>query len=92
MKIRGSVPYYTKIRLRSHKNIGSSAIRLPKEELHTRSYWFTFNEEMSAGCSANDMQHALLGITHVLSHLAPLCLKRDPMNIRVVPQLKGGAR
>lgn len=34
MKIRGSVPYYTKIRLRTHKNIGSGSIRLPEEELH----------------------------------------------------------
>lgn len=59
MKIRGSVPYYTKIRLRTHKNIGSGSIRLPEEELQTSSYWFTFDEEMSAGCSANDMQHVL---------------------------------
>lgn len=35
MKIRGSVPYYTKIRLRTHKNISSSFIWLPEEELNT---------------------------------------------------------
>lgn len=54
--MHGSVPYYIKIRLRSHKNVGSGPIRLPEEEL------------------------------------APLCLKSDPMDIRVVPQLEGGAR
>ncbi|SDN82579.1 DEAD/DEAH box helicase domain-containing protein [Paenibacillus sp. yr247] len=79
---------FKKIRLRTHENIGSGPIRLPEEELHTSSYWFTFDEEMSAGRSANDMQHALLGIANVLSHLAPLYLMCDPMDIRVVPQVR----
>lgn len=79
---------FKKIRLRTHENIGSGPIRLPEEELHTSSYWFTFDEEMSTGRSANDMQHALLGIANVLSHLAPLYLMCDPMDIRVVPQVR----
>ncbi|MDR6549678.1 DEAD/DEAH box helicase [Paenibacillus qinlingensis] len=79
---------FKKIRLRTHENIGSGPIRLPEEELHTSSYWFTFDEAMAAGRSANDMQHALLGIANVLSHLAPLYLMCDPMDIRVVPQVK----
>ncbi|OCT14267.1 ATP-dependent helicase [Paenibacillus pectinilyticus] len=79
---------FKKIRLRTHENIGSGPIRLPEEELHTSSYWFTFDEAMSAGRSANDMQHALLGIANVLAHLAPLYLMCDPMDIRVVPQVK----
>ncbi len=79
---------FKKIRLRTHENIGSGPIRLPEEELHTSSYWFTFDEAMAAGRSANDMQHALLGIANVLAHLAPLYLMCDPMDIRVVPQVK----
>ncbi|MEW9698829.1 DEAD/DEAH box helicase [Paenibacillus sp. SI8] len=79
---------FKKIRLRTHENIGSGPIRLPEEEMHTSSYWFTFDETMSAGRSANDMQHALLGIANVLAHLAPLYLMCDPMDIRVVPQVK----
>jgi DEAD/DEAH box helicase domain-containing protein len=79
---------FKKIRLRTHENIGSGPIRLPEEELHTSSYWFTFDEAMAAGRTANDMQHALLGIANVLAHLAPLYLMCDPMDIRVVPQVK----
>ncbi|WNR42267.1 DEAD/DEAH box helicase [Paenibacillus roseipurpureus] len=79
---------FKKIRLRTHENIGSGPIRLPEEELHTSSYWFTFDEEMAKGRSANDMQHALLGIANVLGHLAPLYLMCDPLDIRVVPQVK----
>ncbi|NEW06476.1 DEAD/DEAH box helicase [Paenibacillus sp. SYP-B3998] len=79
---------FKKIRLKTHENIGSGPIRLPEEELHTSSYWFTFDESMSAGKSANDMQHALLGIANVLAHLAPLYLMCDPMDIRVIPQVR----
>jgi hypothetical protein len=52
--MRGSVPYYIKIRLKKNENISSGLVRL--------------------------------------SHLAPLYLMCDPMDIRVVPQLEGGAR
>jgi DEAD/DEAH box helicase domain-containing protein len=79
---------FKKIRLRTHENIGSGPIRLPEEELHTSSYWFTFNEEISAGKSQNDLQFALLGIANVLVHIAPLYLMCDPYDIRVVPQVK----
>lgn len=79
---------FKKIRLRTHENIGSGPIRLPEEELHTSAYWFTFNEEISAGKSKNDLQFALLGIANVLVHIAPLYLMCDPYDIRVVPQVK----
>jgi DEAD/DEAH box helicase domain-containing protein len=79
---------FKKIRLRTHENIGSGPIRLPEEELHTSAYWFTFNEEISAGKSQNDLQFALLGIANVLVHIAPLYLMCDPYDIRVVPQVK----
>ncbi|MFC0214697.1 DEAD/DEAH box helicase [Paenibacillus chartarius] len=79
---------FKKIKLRTHENIGSGPIHLPEEELHTSSYWFTFDDEVTAKRSANDMQFALLGIANVLVHIAPLYLMCDPLDIRVVPQVK----
>ncbi|RED60300.1 DEAD/DEAH box helicase [Cohnella lupini] len=79
---------FKKIRLRTHENIGSGPIHLPEEILHTSGYWFSFSEEESAKRSANDMQMALLGLANVLIHLAPLHLMCDPLDIRVVPQVK----
>lgn len=79
---------FKKIKLRTHENIGSGPIHLPEEELHSSSYWFTFSEEIAAKRSANDMQFALLGIANVLVHIAPLYLMCDPLDIRVVPQVK----
>jgi DEAD/DEAH box helicase domain-containing protein len=79
---------FKKIRLNTHENIGSGPIHLPEEELHTSSYWFTFEESLTKGRTTNDIQYALLGIANVMSHLAPLYLMCDPMDIRVVPQVK----
>jgi len=79
---------FKKIRLRTHENIGSGPIHLPEEELHTSSYWFTFEDRLTKGRTANDMQTALLGIANVLVHIAPLYLMCDPLDIRVVPQVK----
>lgn len=79
---------FKKIRLRTHENIGSGPIHLPEEELHTSAYWFSFSEEVSAARSANEMQFALLGLANVLVHIAPLYLMCDPLDIRVVPQVK----
>jgi DEAD/DEAH box helicase domain-containing protein len=79
---------FKKIRLRTHENIGSGPIHLPEEELHTSSYWFTFEDSITTSRKANDMQYALLGLANVLVHIAPLYLMCDPQDIRVVPQVK----
>ncbi len=79
---------FKKIKLRTHENIGSGPIHLPEEELHTSAYWFSFADEIAAGKSVNDLQYALLGLANVLVHIAPLYLMCDPLDIRVVPQVK----
>jgi DEAD/DEAH box helicase domain-containing protein len=78
---------FKKMKLRTHENIGSGPIHLPEEELHTSSYWFTFSDE-AAAAATTDMQFALLGISNVLVHIAPLYLMCDPQDIRVVPQVR----
>lgn len=86
--VNAKATLFKKIKLRTHENIGSGPIHLPEEELHTSSYWFTFGEELTKGRSANDLQFALLGIANMLVHIAPMYLMCDPMDIRVVPQVK----
>ncbi|MDF2725283.1 MAG: ATP-dependent helicase [Paenibacillus sp.] len=79
---------FKKIKLRTHENIGSGPIHLPEEEMHTSAYWITFGEEATQSFSSNDLQFGLLGIANVMVHLAPLYLMCDPMDIRVVPQVR----
>lgn len=86
--INAKATIFKKIRLRTHENIGSGPIHLPEEEMHTSSYWITFGEEATRQLSANDLQYALLGLANVMVHLAPLYLMCDPLDIRVVPQVR----
>lgn len=86
--INAKATIFKKIRLRTHENIGSGPIHLPEEEMHTSSYWITFGEEATRDLSANDLQYALLGLSNVMVHLAPLYLMCDPLDIRVVPQVR----
>lgn len=79
---------FIKIKLRTHENIGSGPIRLPEEDLHTSAYWITLSDELGGMKTANDLQFALLGLSNVLIHIAPLFLMCDPLDIRVVPQVK----
>lgn len=79
---------FKKIKLRTHENIGSGPIHLPEEELHTSSYWISFSHDVRNLFKGQDLQFALLGLSNVLVHLAPLYLMCDPLDIRVVPQVK----
>lgn len=79
---------FKKIKLRTHENIGSGPIHLPEEELHTSSFWITLGDDVTAGKQTSDLQFALLGLSNLLGHLAPLYLMCDPLDIRVVPQVK----
>lgn len=79
---------FKKIRLRTHENIGSGPIFLPEEELHTNACWITFPEELLQGKSNDDIQFGLLGLANVLVHIAPLYLMCDPLDVRVVPQVR----
>lgn len=86
--VNAKATIFKKIKLGTHENIGSGPIHLPEEELHTSAYWFSFDETIMKGKSANDLQFALLGLSNVMVHIAPLYLMCDPLDIRVVPQVK----
>lgn len=79
---------FKKMKLRTHENIGSGPIHLPEEEMHTSSYWITLTEEATEGKSPLEVQSALLGLSNVLVHIAPLFLMCDPLDIRVVAQVR----
>lgn len=86
--VNAKATIFKKIKLRTHENIGSGPIHLPEEELHTNAYWFSVDEDILKGRNASDLQFALLGVANILVSLAPLYLMCDPMDIRVVPQVR----
>ncbi|MFD1426557.1 DEAD/DEAH box helicase [Kroppenstedtia sanguinis] len=79
---------FKKIKFGTHENIGSGPIQLPEEEMHTTAYWLTAGEEIASRLGREDLQSGLVGLSHVLSHLAPLYLMCDPRDLGVVTQIK----
>ncbi|WP_048602284.1 DEAD/DEAH box helicase [Rubeoparvulum massiliense] len=81
---------FKKIKFNTHENIGSGPIHLPEQEIHTSSYWIALKAEelQELGWSEDRLRQALVGVAHLLQSIAPLYVMSDPMDIRVVAQVK----
>lgn len=79
---------FKKIKFETHENIGSGPIHLPEEELHTSAAWVSLSEEVLSTLGTKEVEHGLIGIAHVLRHVAPLFVMCDPADLYVVPQRK----
>lgn len=87
VSVSSLVTMFKKIKLHTHENIGSGPVNLPELEMHTTAYWVSMPEEIS-DTSQTDLQNGLLGISNVLANVAPIYLMCDPMDIRVVHQIR----
>ncbi|MBG9942568.1 DEAD/DEAH box helicase [Brevibacillus formosus] len=79
---------FKKIKFETHENIGSGPIHLPEEELHTNAAWIGFSEALLGEIGTEDVERGLVGLAHVLQHVAPLFVMCDPMDLHVIPQRK----
>ncbi|MFD2445812.1 DEAD/DEAH box helicase [Bacillus sp. CGMCC 1.16607] len=85
--IQAMATIFKKIKFESHENIGSGPIHLPEAELHTSSAWISLNKGMEK-FGQERLEQGLIGVSHVLKHIAPLYVMCDPQDVHVVPQLK----
>jgi DEAD/DEAH box helicase domain-containing protein len=79
---------FKKIKFETQENIGSGPIHLPEEELHTTATWITFPEDLLPDADRGAMERGLVGLAHVLGHVAPLYVMCDRADLHVVPQRK----
>ncbi|WP_134702002.1 DEAD/DEAH box helicase [Ammoniphilus sp. YIM 78166] len=79
---------FKKIKFETHDNIGSGPIHLPEEELHTSAAWISWQEEDLRSLGVKELEYGLVGLAHVLRHVAPLFVMCDPQDLHVVPQRK----
>ncbi len=86
--VHSLVSMYKKIKLYTHENIGSGPVRLPPEEMHTSSFWFTLNPEISIKYPASQRQSALYGLSILLANICPLFLFCDTRDIHSLFQPK----
>ncbi len=79
---------YKKIRLFTHENVGWGKIDLPPQEMQTTAYWLSVSPDLAGRMGSEALQSGLLGLAHLLQHVAPLYLMCDPRDLIAIPQVK----
>lgn len=88
LRVSTIVKMFKKFKLDTHETVGFGEVRLPQTDLHTVGMWWTIPDEVAARYSNDELQGALLGISNLLSIVAPLYLMCAPRDISVVYQVK----
>lgn len=88
VSVRALPTVFKKIRFETLENIGWGHIHLPEMEMHTSSAWISFPEEWVQAIGKETFQGALVGLSHVLRHAAPLFVMCDQADLSVVPKIK----
>ena len=88
LRVSTIVKMFKKFKLDTHETVGFGEVRLPQTDLHTVGMWWTIPDEVAARYSNDELQGALLGVSNLLSIVAPLYLMCAPRDISVVYQVK----
>ncbi|OAS86289.1 MULTISPECIES: DEAD/DEAH box helicase [Metabacillus] len=86
--VQAMATIFKKIKFDTHENIGSGPIHLPEEELHTNAAWISIHSFNKEDMSEKRLEESLIGVAHVLQHVAPLKVMCDPSDLHVVAQIK----
>jgi len=88
VSVHAMATMFKKIKFETHENIGSGPIHLPEEELHTSAAWVHFKEDLLQTLGHEDVERGLVGLAHVLQHVAPLFVMCDARDLHVIAQRK----
>ncbi|MFT8362533.1 MAG: DEAD/DEAH box helicase [Sporolactobacillus sp.] len=86
--VRALPTLFKKIRFETYENIGWGRIHLPEIEMHTNAVWMSFPQRLLLDFGKDIFQNALVGLSHVLRHAAPLFVSSDPSDLSVVAKIK----
>ena len=86
VQVTWKVVGFKKIKFYTAENVGYGDVSLPDQEMHTTSYWFTVPQDLldSLGYSRAELVDGLLGVSHVLHHIAAFALMCDIRDIEPV--------
>lgn len=88
LRVSSIVKIFKKMKIDTHENLGFGPVRLPQTDMHTVGMWWTIPDRLSKRYSNDDLQGALLGVSHLLSIVVPLFLMCSPRDVHVVYQVK----
>ncbi|MBN2878778.1 MAG: DEAD/DEAH box helicase [Clostridia bacterium] len=86
--VSSRVTMFKKIKLNTHENLGWGKVHLPELEMHTTSFWMSFDDETAEKFSKEDLESALMGVANLLANVAPMYLMCDPMDVSVLYQVR----
>jgi DEAD/DEAH box helicase domain-containing protein len=86
--VRCVATIFKKLKLETNENIGWGKINIPEESQHTTAYWFALDDDAAEGLSHAEVEQGLVGLSHLLRHIAPLFLLCDPRDLHEVAQVR----
>ncbi len=79
---------FKKVKLHTHENVGWGKIAIPEANMHTTSYWLSFDESAVKGLGRDELAAGLEGVGHLARNLAPVYCLCDPHDIGVSVHVK----
>ena len=79
---------FKKVKLNTHENVGWGKIAIPEANLHTTSYWLSFDEAATRGLGRDELAAGLAGVAHLARNLAPVFCLCDPRDIGSEAQVR----
>ena len=86
--VSSMVRLFKKIKFDTHENLGWGPVTLPELEMQTTACWWTVPEELEALYEKDQLQDAMVGLSYLLKHIAPLNLMCSPQDISVAYHVK----
>lgn len=82
------VTLFKKIKFDTHENLGWGPVTLPELEMQTTACWFTLPDTLESEFRREPLKNAMVGLAHLIRHIAPLYLMCAPQDINVVYHVK----
>ncbi len=82
------VTLFKKIRFDTHENLGWGPVTLPELEMQTTACWWTLPESLESEFEKEPLKNAMVGLAHLIRHIAPMDLMCAPQDISVVYHVK----
>ena len=82
------VTVFKKIRFDTHENLGWGPVTLPELEMQTTACWWTLPDGLEQKYEREPLKNAMVGLAHLIRHIAPIDLMCAPQDINVVYHVK----
>lgn len=82
------VTVFKKIKFDTHENLGWGPVTLPELEMQTTACWWMLPDGMEDRFGREPLKNAMIGLAHLIRHIAPMHLMCAPQDINLVYHVK----